>query len=974
MKGLKNKLKKAGMLLLICCFIAAFMPTAYMAYADPGTINIIGGSLVITPDGDHSKITGNGSELSGTTIVISGGSVTLTIDNINLKPTNGCPIKLINGANVNLVLSGTNILDSTSNSAPQPGLEVDSDCTLTISGTGSLTAKGYFDSAGIGGITNCSNGTININSGSVTAIGGNRGAGIGSGLGTGSNISGTINISGGNVTADGTNGGAGIGGGSFSNCGIINISGGTVIASGGANGGAGIGGGHWGGGGSVTITGSNTHVTVAGNNGGNDIGSGSGNFNEGTIKVGNTNATSNFPEVTFNGNGTDASATYLNCKISGPGAGALIGTYYAIAYVSNGGSIIDPHSARTGDNVSSLPQPTRNGYDFAGWYVDSNFNGSAVNSLIMASTPITLYAKWTPNNYSISYNLGGISADNSANTTTSYVYNASSVPLQNLSASGYTFGGWYTNSGFTGSPVAFIDDSLVNGHHSGDTITLYAMWIPVIHAFVPVTNITGVPSGAVSGTPLTLTGTVNPSTATNRSITWSVRDQGSTGAVVSGNTLTTTGAGTAVVTADIINGSSSTTDYKHDFTITVTSPSPIIPIPTPVQPTPSNHDRDNRPSYTTPVIINQTGFSFPSGNVTKSVGDAPFKLPTLGGQGTGTVTYSSSNPGVANIDSSGFITLHGAGTAIITAVKAGDTGYYPATASVTVTVNLGSQTGFSFPKQEVNTTIGSEPFTIAASGGQSAGAVTYTSSNNDIASVDNLGKVTLHKTGTAVITASKAGDGMYSPTSASITVTVASTTASVQIFPIPSAASVLGRLSSVKLEAGMANVPGSFTWKTPNTVLNKSGFYDAVFTPQNSTSYSPVYLKVFVTVNPVYSPSKGVTLDLSHAAASKIASVSFTAPSSKQKATISTKVRKLHKGSYKAISILSLQVYDEHSAALSRLDGSIAVKLPVSSGARSSKVFYYESSSGKLTDTKASYSGGSLKFNASKPGFFVIMR
>ena len=84
--------------------------------------------------------------------------------------------------------------------------------------------------------------------------------------------------------------------------------------------------------------------------------------------------------------------------------------------------------------------------------------------------------------------------------------------------------------------------------------------------FVPVTGITGVPAAAVIGTPLALTGTVEPSNATNRNIVWEVR---SGPATVSGNVLTATAEGTVELTASIADGSAQGTAFTKNFTITV---------------------------------------------------------------------------------------------------------------------------------------------------------------------------------------------------------------------------------------------------------------------------------------------------------------------------------------------------------------------------------------------------------------------
>ncbi len=88
-------------------------------------------------------------------------------------------------------------------------------------------------------------------------------------------------------------------------------------------------------------------------------------------------------------------------------------------------------------------------------------------------------------------------------------------------------------------------------------------------AFKAVTGITGVATTATAETPLTLSGTVAPADATNQTIVWSVKSAGTTGATISGSTLSTTAAGTVTVTATIANGLTASSNYTQDFTITV---------------------------------------------------------------------------------------------------------------------------------------------------------------------------------------------------------------------------------------------------------------------------------------------------------------------------------------------------------------------------------------------------------------------
>ena len=180
--------------------------------------------------------------------------------------------------NVEIELDGDNELKSGTQSA---GLEKTSTGTLTLKDdskeAGSLTATGGDWGAGIGNggyygnSDNRSGENITITGGTVTAAGGN-GAGIGGGEeGDGKNIT----ITGGTVTAKGRLGGAGIGGGEQGNGEDITITDGTVNAAGGVSG-AGIGGGVNGIGSKVTVSGAAQVTAIAGKPGWNGNGYGAG--------------------------------------------------------------------------------------------------------------------------------------------------------------------------------------------------------------------------------------------------------------------------------------------------------------------------------------------------------------------------------------------------------------------------------------------------------------------------------------------------------------------------------------------------------------------------------------------------------------------------------------------------------------------------------------------------------------------------
>ena len=164
-----------------------------------------------------------------------------------------------------------------------PGIFVPEDTTLTIDGTGSLTASsggdGCENGCGIGSGLEMPSGNIVINGGNITANGGRAG------IGSYEDAScGTITINGGIVNAFGE-GGAGIGSGNYGSCSGIIITGGTITAIGG-NGCAGIGSGFDGSCGDITIAATVTQVTATKGNGApNSIGAGANRSTCGTVTI-----------------------------------------------------------------------------------------------------------------------------------------------------------------------------------------------------------------------------------------------------------------------------------------------------------------------------------------------------------------------------------------------------------------------------------------------------------------------------------------------------------------------------------------------------------------------------------------------------------------------------------------------------------------------------------------------------------------
>ena len=125
-----------------------------------------------------------------------------------------------------------------------------------------------------------------------------------------------------------------------------------------------------------------------------------------------------------------------------------------------------------------LSSIAKDGYAFDGWYSDSTYK-TKVEKVVNITEPLTLYAKWTPNNYTVTLNtVGGEVSKNTATVTYDSDYTLE-VPTR----LGYTFLGWYDGTG--NSAVAYTDEtckSLNNWSILNNDTILYAHWQIITYA------------------------------------------------------------------------------------------------------------------------------------------------------------------------------------------------------------------------------------------------------------------------------------------------------------------------------------------------------------------------------------------------------------------------------------------------------------------------------------------------------------
>ncbi|MCR5337417.1 MAG: InlB B-repeat-containing protein, partial [Lachnospiraceae bacterium] len=122
---------------------------------------------------------------------------------------------------------------------------------------------------------------------------------------------------------------------------------------------------------------------------------------------------------------------------------------YSITYYPTGVVHPNPAGYTYGTQVV-LQDASKGGYSFDGWY-DAAAGGSKVTVIgkdeagVPATSPYTVYAVFTPNTYSVSYN-GIEGAAPEGEVKTSYT-TGDSFAFHTMKKEGYTFEGWFDNAG-----------------------------------------------------------------------------------------------------------------------------------------------------------------------------------------------------------------------------------------------------------------------------------------------------------------------------------------------------------------------------------------------------------------------------------------------------------------------------------------------------------------------------------------------
>ena len=173
-------------------------------------------------------------------------------------------------------------------------------------------------------------------------------------------------------------------------------------------------------------------------------------------------------------NGADANSkatiSITSYKMTGNGQvtqqTASLGTGSNVSYIT---------AARTATTTLTVGT-VATGYQFDGWYA-AKTGGTALSTsttyTYYPTAATTVYARFSAKKYNITYKDQGnvtFTGTHASGHPTQHTYGTATT-LKTATKTGYTFGGWFTNSGCTGSAVTSLGATAYTAN-----ITLYAKW------------------------------------------------------------------------------------------------------------------------------------------------------------------------------------------------------------------------------------------------------------------------------------------------------------------------------------------------------------------------------------------------------------------------------------------------------------------------------------------------------------------
>ncbi|MBU1143987.1 MAG: InlB B-repeat-containing protein [Firmicutes bacterium] len=167
---------------------------------------------------------------------------------------------------------------------------------------------------------------------------------------------------------------------------------------------------------------------------------------------------------------------------------------YSVTFNVDGGSAVDSQTIVSGAKATAPTAPTKANYTFDGWYKEVGLTTAWNFATDTVTSNTTLYAKWTPITFTVTFNVDGGSAVASLPSVMSgTMITAPTAPTK----AHYTFDGWYKEVGLT-TAWNFVTDTVTAN------TTLYAKWTPV--TYTVTFDVDG--GSAVASLPSVMSGTM----------------------------------------------------------------------------------------------------------------------------------------------------------------------------------------------------------------------------------------------------------------------------------------------------------------------------------------------------------------------------------------------------------------------------------------------------------------------------------
>lgn len=144
--------------------------------------------------------------------------------------------------------------------------------------------------------------------------------------------------------------------------------------------------------------------------------------------------------------------------------------YPTVTFHSNGGTSYE--ATVINSKGINLPTPTKEGFNFDGWYETETFSDSPISGVYTPTESVDLYAKWSPiTTYTLSFNTnGGLEIESIT------AYEGENITLPDSYKYGYRFDGWFKNSSFSGTAITNVT--------LNENATYYAKWTKIYYVYL----------------------------------------------------------------------------------------------------------------------------------------------------------------------------------------------------------------------------------------------------------------------------------------------------------------------------------------------------------------------------------------------------------------------------------------------------------------------------------------------------------